>query len=123
MELKRSTVYIMATALFTGAFAVMQGCAQTEKTEAVTAEITAAQMEGRNAARLFLHAHIRNDQSLKTPLETADSLRRKYSEEGKKECAEAFDSVMMRTVRYIRPDLAPVLESHFKTSAGDPDAE
>ena len=81
-------------------------CEYTEKTEAVTAEITAAQMEGRKAAGVILGPEWKDTAQLKIALLDAKVKQSKYIIEGKRECADAFDSTFISTIRIVNPDLA-----------------
>ena len=81
------------------------GCAETEKTEAVTAEITAAQIEGRTTARNILLSQTEDSTKLLEKLLDAKSIQSKYIIDGKPECAQAFDSAFFSTIRSVRPDL------------------
>lgn len=91
----------------------MGSCRQIEHSEDVTAEITAAQMEGRDAARKFI-INVMNDSTHvgRHYHEATDSCRIRYSREGKTECAAAFDSTFVNTVRAVRPDMAHSLPLH-----------
>lgn len=80
-------------------------CSQTEHTEAVTAEITAAQMEGRNAARSIINKEWKDTVALRQEIDTIYSRKRFYIENGYPDRAEAFDSALVRTVRAVRPEL------------------
>jgi hypothetical protein len=100
--------------LFTAAIALaslLGACAGTEKTEALTAEITAAQMEGRNAARPIINREWKDTTGFNKTLEKALEKRYTYLKHGRPECAEAFDSTFVRTVRTVRPDLITLIES------------
>lgn len=79
-------------------------CARTERTEAVTAEITAAQMEGRNAARQFLQGDWSTGGKLYERLDSVKALRDSVTECDPKR-SEAFDTAFIRTVRTVRPEL------------------
>lgn len=81
-------------------------CAQTEKTEAVTAEITAAQMEGRRAAGRILGPEWQDTVKLQMALIEAKARQSKYLMEGKHDCAAAFDSAFISTIRTVNPNLA-----------------
>lgn len=85
---------------------VISSCAQTEKTEAITAEITAAQMEGRRAAGLILAPEWEDTVKLRQALIEAKVKQSKYLIDGKPECAAAFDSTFISTIRRVNPDLA-----------------
>lgn len=86
------------------------GCTQTEKTEAVTAEITAAQMEGRRAAGAILGPEWKDTVKLKKALLDTKVKQSQYIIDGKPECAEAFDSTFISTIRAVNPDLARKLQ-------------
>ena len=81
-------------------------CAQTEKTEEITAEITAAQMEGRRAAGVILGPEWSDTTQLKKALLEAKSKQSEYLLNGKPKCAEAFDSAFISTIRTVNPELA-----------------
>lgn len=104
--------YIFA-ALVSGAVLFTAGCAQTEKTEGITARITAAQMQGRNAAKLFIPKRLKTGDDIASPLEVIDTVHARYVSSGLSECAEAFDSTLVRTLKVVRPDLAPTVERHM----------
>lgn len=89
--------------------AVLCACSQTEKTEAITAEITAAQMEGRRAAGIILGPEWKDTVQLRRALIDAKVKQSKYIIAGKPECAEAFDSTFISTIRSVNPDLAKKL--------------
>lgn len=94
--------------IFAAALLLMSStaCRNIEHSETVTADITAAQMEGRDAARRFI-VRIKDDTTgmHRYYLETTDSCRRKYVGEGKTECVAAFDSTFVSTVRTVRPEV------------------
>lgn len=85
---------------------VISSCVQTEKTEAITAEITAAQMEGRRAAGVILAPEWEDTVKLRQALIEAKVKQSKYLIDGKPECAAAFDSTFISTIRRVNPDLA-----------------
>ena len=87
------------------------GCAQTEKTEAVTAEITAAQMEGRKAAGLILGPEWKDTSLLQKALLDTKVKQSQYIIDGHPECAEAFDSTFLSTIRSVNPSLAKKLQN------------
>ena len=89
-----------------GLLLLIPACGKTEQTEEVTAEIEAAQMEGRNAAKLFLSRDITDSLQLQRSLLEAKAKHSKYIIEKKQECADAFDSTFVSTLRSVRPDLA-----------------
>lgn len=85
-------------------------CAETERTEAVTAEITAAQMEGRRAAGEILGPEWKDTLKLQRALMDIKTRQSKYIIEGKPECAAAFDSTFLSTIRTVNPSLARKLQ-------------
>lgn len=89
---------------------LLAGCAETEKTEAVTAEITAAQMEGRRAAGAILGPEWKDTTQLQRALLDAKVKQSKYIIDGKPECAKAFDSTFVKTIRTVNPSLAKKLQ-------------
>lgn len=81
-------------------------CSGTEKTEAITAEITAAQMEGRRAAGMIVGPVWKDTAKLQRALLDTKVKQSKYLIDGKPECAEAFDSAFISTIRSVNPSLA-----------------
>ena len=86
-------------------------CSETEKTEAVTAEITAAQMEGRRAAGTILGPEWKDTIQLKKRLLEIKAQQSQYIIDGKPEAAAAFDSSFYSTIRTVNPDLAKKLKN------------
>lgn len=82
------------------------GCRETEHTEGITAEITAAQMEGRRAAGVILGPEWKDTLKLQKALMEAKVKQSRYLIEGKPQCAEAFDSAFISTIRSVNPSLA-----------------
>ena len=89
---------------------ILGSCGQTEKTEAVTAEITAAQMEGRRAAGIILGPEWKDTAQLQRALIEAKVKQSKYIIDGKPQCATAFDSAFISTIRSVNPSLARKLQ-------------
>lgn len=85
-------------------------CVETEKTEMITAEITAAQLEGRNEARKFVAKDWKDTVELQKQLLEAKSCQSKYIINNKPECAAAFDSTFISTIRTVNPKLAETIE-------------
>lgn len=85
-------------------------CTNTERTEAITAEITAAQMEGRRAAGRILGPEWTDTAKLQRALIDTKVQQSKYIIAGKPECAEAFDSTFISTIRAVNPKLAKKLK-------------
>lgn len=103
----------MKKILFIAALVLLAACGkegkQIEKSEETTAEIEAAQMEGRDAARAFVGREWRDTLDLQRQLLEVRAKQSKYVMEKKQKCAEAFDSTFVSTIRTVRPDLAPHL--------------
>ncbi|MCH5231788.1 MAG: hypothetical protein J1F43_08350 [Muribaculaceae bacterium] len=97
---------VFKLAFISGFLILLSGCSQTERTEAITAEITAAQMEGRRAAGIILGPEWRDTTQLMKALMDAKVKQSRYIIDGKPECAEAFDSTFISTIRSVNPDLA-----------------
>ncbi len=85
-------------------------CSGTERTEAVTAQIEAAQMEGREAAREFVNAEWPDTMALQKKLLEVRSRQSKYVEKKQPEAAAAFDTAFVHTLRTVRPDIARELD-------------
>ena len=101
------------TAIFSfiaGGLLLLCSCSTVEKAEEATADITAAQMEGRRAARDFINREWRDTMALQHSLLEAKAKQSKYIIEGRQDCAAAFDSGFISTLRAVRPDVA----RHFK---------
>lgn len=92
-------------------FLLVIACSGTEKTEAVTAEITAAQMEGRRAAGRIVGPEWNDTSKLQMALIETKAQQSRYIIEGKPECAAAFDSTFLSTIRAVNPNLARKLQS------------
>lgn len=88
---------------------ILSSCSQTERTEAITAEITAAQMEGRNAARDILVNEWKDTTGIHKAILKARSPRLKYDSLGNTAASTAFDSTFNSTIRTVRPTLAKKL--------------
>ena len=87
-------------------FVVLSGCKQTEYTEGVTAEITAAQIEGRNAARDLISQDFSDSAKFQMALLETKAKQSRYLIDGKPECAQEFDSAFIKTVKVVKPELA-----------------
>lgn len=85
-------------------------CGQIEKSEGVTASEEAAMIEGRNAARPFLHRQIKDTTGLSYEIKKAKAPEEKYLNNGMKSKADAFDSGFTRTIRTVNPPLSKLLE-------------
>lgn len=91
--------------------AISSGCRQTEHTEGITAEIVAAQMEGRRAAGIILGPEWKDTLQLQRALMDAKVKQSRYLIDGKPECAAAFDSTFISTIRTVNPSLAAKIDN------------
>ncbi len=95
--------------LFIPTLLLLSACANTERTEAITAEITAAQMEGRNAARDIVIYPWNYPTGVSKAITKARIPRMKYDTIGHKAATAAFDTTFNQTIRTVRPELAKKL--------------
>ena len=86
------------------------GCSETEHTEAVTADITAAQMEGRDAARRVLNEDWHDRSILRERLDSVKAWKERIVRDKNSQCGAAFDSTFISTLRAVRPELATAIE-------------
>ena len=85
----------------------LTGCRQTEKTEAVTAEIEASQMEdarlnGRNAAKRLINREWKDSTERMNDMAGVDSIAGTYSDP---QSAATFKTTFRSTLKAVRPDL------------------
>lgn len=85
----------------------MKGVEEGEETQA---EIEAAMMEGRAAARAFINKSWTDTLQLQNNLLEARSKRIPYDTVDKPHCRAAFDSAFVSTIRTVRPDVAKALK-------------
>ena len=102
--------YLQISPIILSVLLFFSGCKETEHTEAITAEIVAAQMEGRKSARDFINREWKDTLELQKKLLETKAKQSQYLIEGKKECAVAFDSTFISTIRTVRPELAKAIE-------------
>lgn len=95
--------------LFIPALILLAACARTEHTEAITAEITAAQMEGRNAARDIIIYNWNDTTGIGKAIANARAPRLKYDSIGHHSASAVFDTTFNKTIRTVRPELAKKL--------------
>lgn len=88
----------------------LSNCSSCSKGEEAQADIIAAQMEGRNAAREFITRPWSDTAELHFKLLEARAKRAKYDTTGRKHCAEAFDSAFISTIRTVDPGVAKAIE-------------
>lgn len=101
----KKLLYVAALSLI-----ALSACRQTEHTEEVTADITAAQMEGRQEARKFLNRPWKDTLELQRQLLESRAKKSKYEMKQMPEQAAAYDSAFVSTLRTVRPELAAELE-------------
>lgn len=81
-----------------------------EQSEETAAEIEAAQLEGREAARVFVNRPWRDTIELQGRLLEARAAQSKYVRAKKPRCAEAYDSAFVSTLRTVNMSVADELE-------------
>lgn len=98
---------ISAIVLATG----MAACGtKTDKGEEAAADIEAAMIEGREAARKFLNRPWKDTTELQSQLLEARAGQSKYVTTGRPRCAATYDSAFVSTLRTVKPDVARELE-------------
>lgn len=102
--MKKNNYIIAATLLF------LTGCGGIERSEQATADITAAQIEGREEARKFLNRPWKDTLELQRQLMESRAKKSKYEMKQQTEMAAAYDSAFISTLRTVRPELARELE-------------
>lgn len=81
-----------------------------EKGEETEAEIEAAMIEGREAARVFVNTEWKDTMELQYRLLQARTRSSKYDMAKKPQSKAAFDSAFVSTIRTVRPDVAAELD-------------
>ena len=82
------------------------GCSKTDKGEETAAQIEAAMMQGREAARIFVNRNWPDSTELRARLNAVRAHRSHYDTLGLRRSAEAFDSGFVSTIRTINPEIA-----------------
>lgn len=100
------TSKIIPAALILASLSSCSGCKETERTEGVVADIEAAQMEGRKAARKFIIGDWKDTADLRREKNAADILRDSIVSPRGQKAREAYDSTFISTIRAVRPALA-----------------
>lgn len=85
---------------------LMAACSGAGRGNEAEAEVEAAMIEGREAARIFVNRPWRDTIELQRKLLEARSRRAKFDTAGQKKAAEAFDSAFISTIRTVNPDIA-----------------
>lgn len=91
--------------------ALLFSCGGIEKSEDVTAEIVAAQMEGRKDARNVVNLNSSDTAVWKQEIEKSRRRATEYADSGKMECALAYDSIFVSTVKTVRPEMSKYIEN------------
>ncbi|MDE6409603.1 MAG: hypothetical protein K2K81_05090 [Muribaculaceae bacterium] len=81
-----------------------------EEAEETQAEIEAAMMDGRSAAREFINKTWNDSIELQNHLLEARAKRIQYDTVAKPHCRAAYDSAFVSTIRTVRPDIAKALQ-------------
>ncbi|MDE6256715.1 MAG: hypothetical protein K2M39_11035 [Muribaculaceae bacterium] len=82
-----------------------------EEAEETQAEIEAAMMDGRSAAREFINKRWNDSIELQNHLLEARTKRIQYDTVSKPKCRAAYDSAFVSTIRTVRPDIAKALQN------------
>lgn len=99
--------------LLTGALlAVMVGsvsCSKADTAGETEAAIQEARIDARESARIFLNRPWKDTVELKRKLLEVHDSRAKYDSVGRKESAQAYDTIFYSTLRTVRPEMAVYL--------------
>ncbi len=105
---------IVRQALVAGMVAVaicsLAGCGGDKAAKSYDAEIEAARMEARRAAREIVTVAANDSLELERRLLDAKAIQSRYLIEKRQDCAAAFDSAFISTIRAVRPDIAEKLK-------------
>lgn len=97
-----ATAIISAIPLIAG----FSACSNIEHSEEVTSRVTAAQLEGRRAARMLIHYNWKDSAQLRQKYREITTLRDSIASGHTAE----FDSTFMSTLRIVEPTLAFSIE-------------
>lgn len=89
-----------------GLFLYSSCSGESEKAQETAADIEAAQMMGRNAAKRFVGRPWKDTLELQRQLLEARAEHSKYVRANKPQSARAYDSTFVSTMKTVRPDLA-----------------
>ncbi len=110
----RKLLYTLAGSLVVVAALCISSCKGgikgVEEGEETQAEIEAAMMDGRSAAREFINKKWNDSIELQNHLLEARTKRIQYDTVSKPKCRAAYDSAFVSTIRTVRPDIAKALE-------------
>lgn len=102
----KSRKHTILSGIFTiSTLTMLCSCGNAEKAEGVQADITAAEMMGRTAARPIVSADPNDTVTIKTAFRKAAEQSEKYKKEGHPEYASKFDSTFYSTIRKIAPEV------------------
>ncbi|MBD5211860.1 MAG: hypothetical protein HDS70_08155 [Bacteroidales bacterium] len=90
--------------------AMLAACSGIERSEEATADVTAAQIEGREEARKFLNRPWKDTLELQRQLMESRAKKSVYEMKNQPAHAAAYDSAFVSTLRTVRPELAKELE-------------
>lgn len=112
-------LFMKKTFLYFVAAVIMSSCGSkelknTEHTEETVAEIEAAQMMGRDAAKDFVSKQWDDTLALQRDLMNVRAVQSRYVIDNKKKCAAAFDTAFVSTMRTVRPELYEHLSKYLK---------
>ena len=93
------------------ASSLLISCSGTEKGEETEADIEAAMMEGRAAARPLLNRSWSDTVELRTALKSVRDNGARYDSLSRPRSREAFDSTFVHTIRTVNPRMARQLDS------------
>lgn len=111
--LKKIITSFLFIALLTG----VSGCRNGEnKGEETAAEVEAALIEGRKAARKFVNRPWKDTTDLQNQLLEARTGSSRYVSTGKPRSAAAYDSAFVSTLKTVRPELAVELSNAEKAN-------
>lgn len=107
-----SKIFLIATAAVALASCgdIKRDAGATEQTEATVAEIEAAQMQGREAARRFVSREWKDSLQLHDQLLEVAARRSEYTVQKRYQERDAFDSTFISTVKTVRPGLVERIE-------------
>lgn len=98
----RKFIFASSALIFIAMFSSCSSCSSMEHSEEVTAEITAAQIEGRRAARKIMHLQSKDSTELKRCYEGIKHFRDSIVPDHTAE----FDSTFFSTLRIVNPVVA-----------------
>ncbi len=113
-NIRKGIFTAMFAEIVAACLAVSCGNGSEDKSTETAAEIEAAHIEGREAAREFVNRPWRDTMELQKHLLEARALQSKYQMASRPRSAAAFDSAFVSTLRTVRPEVALELEKAEK---------